>query len=43
MQVPRPPKKDFYKLMNRDRIVLRFAARLVETPGYTPSETDRSA
>ncbi len=42
-QVPRPPRKDFYKLMNRDRIVLRFAVRLVETPGYPLSETDRWA
>ncbi len=42
-QVPRPPRKDFYKLMNRDRIVLRFAVRLVDTPGYPLSETDRLA
>ena len=41
--MPRPPRKDFYKLMNRDRIVLRFAVRLVETPGYPLSETDRWA
>ena len=40
-QVPRPPRKDFYKLMSRDRIVLRFAVRLVETPGYPLSKTDR--
>ena len=42
MQVPRPPRKDFYKLMNQDHIVLRFACRLVETPGCTLSESDRS-
>ena len=41
-QVPRPPRKDFYKLMNRDHIVLRFACRLVEAPGCTLSESDRS-
>ena len=42
MQVPRPPRKDFYKLMNRDHIVLRFACRLVDAPGCTLSESDRS-
>ena len=42
-QVPRPPRKDFYKLMNRDRIVLRFAVRLVAAPGCPLSETDRWA
>jgi len=42
-QVPRPPRKDFYKLMNRDHIVLRYAIRLVATTGYSLSETDRLA
>lgn len=42
-QVPRPPRKDFYKLMNRDHIVLRYAIRLVTTTGYSLSETDRLA
>ena len=43
LQVPRPPRKDFYKLMSRDHIVLRFAIRLDATAGYSLSETDRLA
>ncbi|CAL8469429.1 g8970 [Coccomyxa elongata] len=31
--IPRPPRKDFYKLMNKDKAVLRFVCRLVEASG----------
>lgn len=43
VQVPKPPKKDFYKLMNKDKIVLRFSTRFVETPTHQLSSSDRSA
>lgn len=33
LQIPRPPRKDFYKLMNKDKAVLRFVCRLVEASG----------
>ncbi|KAL0036647.1 hypothetical protein WJX79_003886 [Trebouxia sp. C0005] len=39
--VPKPPKKDFYKLMNKDKIVLRFSTRFVETPTHQLSSSDR--
>ncbi len=41
LQVPKPPKKDFYKLMNKDKIVLRFSTRFVETPTHQLSSSDR--
>ncbi|KAK9800757.1 hypothetical protein WJX73_007791 [Symbiochloris irregularis] len=34
--VPRPPKRDFIKLMHKDKIVLRFRCRLVQVPGGKP-------
>jgi hypothetical protein len=37
MQIPRPPRKDFYKLMNKDKAVLRFVCRLVEHTGASNS------
>ncbi len=40
-QVPKAPKKDFYKLMNKDKIVLRFSTRFVETPTHQLSSSDR--
>eukprot|EP00210_Caulerpa_lentillifera_P006079 g5808.t1 len=40
MLIPKPPKKDFLKLMNKDRIVLRFASRLTSTEQYSPTEED---
>ncbi len=43
LQVPKPPRKDFYKLMNKDKIVLRFSTRFVETPTHQLSSSDRSA
>lgn len=44
LQIPRPPRKDFYKLMNKDKIVMRFACRLVdhsEGPSSRLTSTDR--
>ncbi len=41
MQVPKPPKKDFYKLMNKDKIILRFGCRFVETATHKLSPADR--
>lgn len=41
LQVPKPPKKDFYKLMNKDKIVLRFSTRFVETSTHQLSSSDR--
>lgn len=40
MLIPKPPKKDFLRLMNKDRIVLRFASELTPTSQYTPTEED---
>eukprot|EP00887_Chlorella_sp_A99_P006482 scaffold3.g6482.t1 len=31
---PSPPKRDLYKLMNKEKIVLRFSCRLLEGEGY---------
>lgn len=39
--VPKPPKKDFYKLMNKDKIILRFGCRFVETATHKLSPADR--
>ncbi|KAF6256559.1 hypothetical protein COO60DRAFT_1627135 [Scenedesmus sp. NREL 46B-D3] len=36
--VPKPPKKDMHKLMNKDKIILRFTARM--TPGSSVSHAD---
>ena len=41
VQVPKPPKKDFYKLMNKDKIILRFGCRFVETATHKLSPADR--
>ena len=40
MLVPKPPKKDFLKLMNKDSIVLRFSATLHATRRFRPSEEE---
>lgn len=40
MLVPKPPKKDFLKLMNKDQIVLRFSAKLYPTERFRPSGDD---
>ncbi|KAK9810289.1 hypothetical protein WJX72_008124 [[Myrmecia] bisecta] len=39
--VPKPPKRDFYKLMNKDKIILRFGCRFVETDTHKLSTADR--
>lgn len=39
--VPRQPKRDFYKLMHKDKIVLRFRCRLVPTGAKPLSESDK--
>lgn len=41
--IPKQPVKDFYKLMQKDKIVLRFATCFVETPTHKLSASDRSA
>ena len=40
MQIPRPPRKDFYRLMNKERTVLRFGCCLLEGAASL-SPTDR--
>ena len=42
LQIPKAPRKDFYKLMNKDKIVLRFGTRFVETSTHQLSSSDRS-
>lgn len=39
--LPKPPKKDFHKLMNKDSIVLRFSARMIETNRFLLSVADQ--
>ncbi|CAD7701459.1 unnamed protein product [Ostreobium quekettii] len=39
--LPKPPKKNFHKLMNKDSIVLRFRARMLETDRFKLSVADR--
>lgn len=39
--VPRPPKKDFYKLISKGKIVLRFGTRFADCPGHAVSEENR--
>lgn len=41
--VPKAPRKDLYKLMNKDRVVLRFKCRFVETSSLALSDADRQA
>lgn len=41
MLIPKPPKKDFLKLMNKDSIVLRFAAKLHPTDRFQLIEEDK--
>ena len=37
----KPPKKDFYKLINKSNIVLRFGARFLRSPTHPVSEDHR--
>ena len=39
--IPKPPKKDFHKLMNNEKKVLRFITGLVEGEGQTLSYADK--
>ena len=39
--IPKPPKKDFHKLMNNEKKVLRFITGLVEGAGQTLSYADK--
>jgi hypothetical protein len=39
--IPKPPKKDFYKLINKSKIVLRFGIRFMDSPGHKVSEDHR--
>ena len=36
--VPKPPKRDFYKLINKSKIVLRFGTRFISKPGHEVPE-----
>ena len=38
---PRPPRKDFHRLMQMHRIVLRYSCRFHETPTHHLSPADR--
>lgn len=39
--LPKPPKKNFHKLMNKDSIVLRFSAKLIETERFSLADSDK--
>ena len=39
--VPKPPKRDFYKLINKSKIVLRFGTRFINKPGHEVPEDHR--
>mmetsp|Transcript_29457 Transcript_29457/g.83083 ORF Transcript_29457/g.83083 Transcript_29457/m.83083 type:complete len:623 (+) Transcript_29457:94-1962(+) len=39
--VPRPTKKPFHKLMNKDKTILRFKCKLVEKPSCPLSNADK--
>jgi len=38
--VPKPPKRDMHKLMNKDKIILRFTVRMVDTETHKHSPID---
>lgn len=38
--VPKPPRRDMHKLMNKDKIILRFTVRMVETDTHKHSPID---
>lgn len=38
--VPKPPRRDMHKLMNKDKIILRFTVRMIETDTHKHSPTD---
>ena len=39
--IPKPPKKDFYKLINKSKIVLRFGAGFLCDSSHSVSEDQR--
>jgi len=38
--MPKPPRRDLHKLMNKDKIILRFVVRIVNTDTHKHSDTD---
>jgi hypothetical protein len=38
--VPKPPKRDMHKLMNKDKIILRFTSKMAETESNKLSQSD---
>jgi hypothetical protein len=40
-QIPKPPRQDVYKLINKEKTVLRFSCCMVEGPVSQLSQTDR--
>ncbi|GAX85745.1 hypothetical protein CEUSTIGMA_g13160.t1 [Chlamydomonas eustigma] len=38
--LPKPPRRDMHKLMNKDKIILRFTVRIVETDTHKHSSID---
>ena len=38
--VPKPPRRDMHKLMNKDKIVMRFTVRMMETDTHKHSAID---
>jgi hypothetical protein len=38
--LPKPPRRDMHKLMNKDKIILRFTVRIVETDTHKHSPID---
>jgi len=39
--LPKPPRKDMHKLMNKDKIILRFQAKMVDSDLYKLSHSDQ--
>lgn len=38
--VPKPPRRDMHKLMNKDKIILRFTVKIVETDSHKHNAID---
>jgi len=38
--VPKPPRRDMHRLMNKDKIILRFTVRMVDTDTHKHSPID---
>ena len=38
--LPKPPRRDMHKLMNKDKIILRFKIKMVDTETHKHSATD---